>query len=64
MQDHRVFSYLTVFFLMFPGLVTSVGFVVLHCLGANRAIGGMPPRRVAAVFLVLLLFYPAVPIAL
>ena len=62
-REHRGFAILIMFFLMFPGLVTSVGFLVLHWLG-HRKIGRMPPGSVLLYFILFLFFYPLVPIAL
>ena len=59
----KVAGGLTIFFLMFPGIVTSIGFVVLHWLGTRR-FGKIPPFEVLVYFFVLLFFYPIVPIAL
>ncbi len=64
-KDHKVFSFLTLFFLLFPGLVTSLGFLVLHCVGAHRRlVGRLPTVKAVLCFVGLLVFYPAVPIAL
>ena len=46
---------------LFPGLVCSVGFLILHCVG-HRKIGKIPPTSVVAYFFILLFFYPVVPI--
>ena len=62
-EGHKVAGGLTIFFLMFPGIVTSIGFVVLHWLGTRR-FGKIPPIEVLVYFFVLLFFYPIVPIAL
>ena len=62
-EGHKVAGGLTIFFLMFPGIVTSIGFVVLHWLGTRR-FGKIPPFEVLLYFFVLLFFYPIVPIAL
>ena len=62
-NGHRIPGFLTIFFLIFPGIVTSIGFLVLHWLGSRR-FGKLPPFSVLLYFLALLFFYPAVPIAL
>ena len=62
-RQHRGFAMLIIFFLMFPGLVTSVGFLILHWFG-HRRFGKMPPGSVLLYFLLFLFFYPVVPIAL
>lgn len=60
---HNLAGGFTLFFLMFPGLVTSIGFLVLHWLGHKR-LGRIPSTSVIAYFFLLLFFYPVVPIAL
>jgi hypothetical protein len=60
-SGHQVAGGLTIFFLLFPGLITSVGFVVLHWLG-HKKIGRIPPISVLFYFLLLLFAYPLVPI--
>ncbi len=62
-QNHTGFAALTIFFLLFPGLICSVGFLILHCVG-HRKIGKIPPTSVMAYFFAMLLFYPVVPIVL
>eukprot|EP00095_Tigriopus_kingsejongensis_P007483 maker-scaffold580_size130538-snap-gene-0.24 protein:Tk07483 transcript:maker-scaffold580_size130538-snap-gene-0.24-mRNA-1 annotation:"xk-related protein" len=62
-KGHAVFGWLCLFFLMFPGLVTSVGFLILHFLG-HRKIGKIPPGSVLLYCGLFLFFYPVVPIAL
>jgi len=62
-EGHKTAGGLTIFFLMFPGIVTSIGFVVLHWLGTRR-FGKIPPFEVLVYFFALLFFYPIVPIAL
>ena len=48
----------------FPsGLVTSIGFLVLHSYG-HRRFSGLGKCRVGGYFLLLLFFYPVIPIAL
>ena len=54
---------LTIFFLLFPGIVTSIGFLVLHWRGSRR-FGKLPPFSALLHFLALLFCYPAVPISL
>lgn len=62
-SGHSVAGGLAIFFLLFPGIVTSVGFLVLHWFG-NRKFGRIPPVSVILYFFLLLLFYPVVPIVL
>ncbi|TRY76978.1 hypothetical protein TCAL_12031 [Tigriopus californicus] len=62
-KGHPVLGGLIVFFLMFPGLVTSIGFLILHFLG-HRKIGKMPPGSVLLSVGLLFFLYPVVPIAL
>lgn len=62
-NQHQVAGGLTIFFLFFPGLVTSVGFLALYCLG-NRRFGKLSPVHVVIAFLSLLSCYPIVPIVL
>lgn len=62
-NDQKIPGSLTIFFLLFPGLVTSIGFLVLHWLGSRR-FGKIPPFSVVLYFLALLFCYPAVPIGL
>lgn len=62
-EGHSWAAGLSLFFLFFPGIVTSVGFLILHWLGHKR-IGRIPPVNVFIYCLVLLLFYPLVPIGL
>ena len=62
-QDHNTAGGLTILFLLFPGVITSIGFLVLHW-SDHRKIGRIPPLFVAIYFVLLLLFYPVVPIAL
>jgi len=62
-QISRAPGALTIFFLLFPGIVTSIGFLVLHWRGSRR-FGKLPPFSVLLYFLVLLFCYPAVPISL
>ena len=64
LQGHSLFAALTIFFLTFPGLVTSGAFLLIHFNGANRRIARLSPLRVAFYFLLLLCFYPLLPIAL
>ena len=54
---------LTIFFMLFPGVIISIGFLVLHWLG-HRKIGRIPPFWVLIYFVLLFFFYPLVPIAL
>lgn len=54
------FSVLMIFFLFFPGFITSVAFLVLHFLG-HRRFGRLPPGRVGLYFVLLLTCYPFVP---
>ena len=54
---------LSLTFLFFPGVVTSVGFLVFHTLG-HKKIGRLPPAKVILYFFVLLLFYPILPVIL
>lgn len=61
-QDHSVAGGLTIFFLLFPGLVTSIGFLVLHWLDAGKRFGN--GTKVLLYFLSLLFLYPIVPVAL
>jgi hypothetical protein len=62
-QGHTWGSALTIFFLFFPGLVTSIGFLVLQCTGYG-GIKKVPFKKVILYFLVLLFLYPIVPIGL
>ena len=62
-NGHQLAGALTIFFLLFPGIVTSVGFLVLHWLGSRR-FGKLPPISVLVFFIILLFAYPIVPIAL
>ena len=60
-RDFKLASGLSIFFLVFPGLVTSVGFFVFHCLGHKKA-GRVPPLSKFLYFFVLLLFYPVLTV--
>ncbi len=62
-NGHEVAGGLTIFFLMFPGVVTSFGFLVLHWIGSRR-FGKLPPLSALLAFITLLLCYPIVPILL
>ena len=62
-EGHTWGAALTLFFLFFPGIVTSLGFVILHWLGHKR-IQRVPPANLMIYFFVLLLCYPIVPIGL
>jgi hypothetical protein len=62
-EGHTWGAALTLFFLFFPGLVTSIGFLILHWMG-HRRIQKLPPKNVILYFLVLLFLYPIVPIGL
>jgi len=62
-EGHKVAGGLTIFFLMFPGVVTSIGYMVLYWLGSRR-FGKTPPTSVVIYFLALLFCYPIVPIIL
>jgi len=62
-EGQKVAGGLTIFFLMFPGVVTSIGYVVLYWLGSQR-FEKTPPTSVVIYFLALLFFYPIVPIIL
>ena len=62
-KDRSIAGGLTILFLLFPGLICSIGFLVLHWFG-HRKIGRIPPISVAIYFVFILFFYPVVPIAL
>ena len=62
-EGHTWGAALTIFFIFFPGLVTSLGFLILHCTG-HRRIKKVPARNVFLYFLSLLFLYPIVPIGL
>ena len=62
-EDRMAAGTLTIFFMLFPGVIISIGFLVLHWLG-HRKIGRIPPFWVLIYFVLLFFFYPLVPIAL
>jgi hypothetical protein len=51
------------FLLWFPGMVTSVGFLVLYARG-NRAVNNLVGWKLIVYPLLLLIFYPVIPIVL
>ncbi len=62
-KGYTEFAFLSIFFLFFPGLVTSIGFLVLHLLGHSR-LGRLPLLTTLGYFVLLLVFFPIVPIVL
>jgi hypothetical protein len=60
-EGHAWAAALNLFFLFFPGLVTSLAFLILYTLG-HRRIKRVPPAKVIVYFFVLLFCYPVVPI--
>ena len=56
-------AWLSLFFLLFPGIVTSFGYLVFHCIGYKKA-GQSPPLSVFIYFFVLLFFYPVLTVAM
>ncbi len=62
-SGHYVAGGLTVLFLYFPGIVTSIGFLLLKWYG-HKKIGRMPPISAFFLFLFLFFCYPLVPIFL
>ena len=62
-RDFELAAWLSLFFLLFPGIVTSFGFLVLHFLG-HKKVGKLPPVSVIIYFFVLLFFYPVLTVAM
>lgn len=62
-EGYTLFGSLSLFILWFPGLVTSIAFLVLYACG-HRQVLKLKPWKLALYPLCLLLFYPAVPIVL
>jgi len=57
------YAALSLFFLWFPGIVTSVGFLVLYLRG-NPTVLKLKPWKLVVYPLLLLVFYPVIPIVL
>lgn len=62
-ESHTQYAALSTFLLWFPGLVTSLGFLVLYARG-NKAILRLVWWKLAVYPLALLLFYPIIPLLL
>ena len=62
-REFELAAGISFFFLVFPGIVTSFGFLVFHCLG-HKKIGKLPPASVIIYFLVLLFFYPVLTVVM
>ena len=62
-RDYGLAAWLSLFFLLFPGIVTSFGFLVFHFLG-HKKVGKLPPVSVIIYFFVLLFFYPVLTVAM
>ena len=62
-RNFELAAWLSLFFLVFPGVVTSFGFLVFHCLG-HKKVGKLPPMSVILYFFILLFFYPILTVVM
>ena len=62
-EGHKTYAGMSLFLLWFPGMVTSVGFLVLYARG-NRAVNNLVGWKLIVYPLLLLIFYPVIPIML
>jgi len=62
-EGHKTYAGMSLFLLWFPGMVTSVGFLVLYARG-NRAINNLVKWKLVVYPLLLVVFYPIIPIVL
>jgi len=62
-EEHNKFAAISLFLLWFPGIVTSIGFLVLYARG-NKTILRLVWWKLFVYPLALLLFYPVVPLLL
>jgi len=60
-EGHELYAGISLFFLWFPGVVTSIGFLVLY-IGGNKAVNNLVTWKLILYPLALLLFYPVIPI--
>ena len=61
---HLNLCLISLFFLGFPGVVTSIGLLVLYRRGSNARLSQMPMKRVLIYAGCLLTFYPVLPTVL
>jgi len=62
-EGHKTYARMSLFLLWFPGMVTSVGFLVLYARG-NRTVNSLVKWKLIVYPLLLVIFYPVIPIVL
>ena len=62
-EGHKNYAGMSLFLLWFPGIVTSVGFLVMYARG-NRTVHKLVKWKLLVYPLLLLAFYPIIPIVL
>merc|ERR1719474_2383780 len=62
-EGHKLFGSLSIFLLWFPGIITSVSFLILYACG-HQTVSKLTKWKLVLYPTCLLLFYPVVPIVL